>query len=300
MNWNTFDLNLLLVFDAVMEEKNLTRAGQRLGLSQSAVSHALARLRHMLNDELFVRAPDGMQPTPRAERISGPIHDALQEMRITLESEEFDAARASRSFRIAVNNYAARAVVPSLVHRVARLAPAVVLEVRPIGMTPALDQLDRGTVELVLGALTEGGERFKCAGLLDDDYAVVLPSDHPKAASAALSVEDLARLPHITVTSSDDDTHFVDDALAERHLSRTVMAKVPLHSLASVLVGSGALAVLPRRVAADFVAFPPLSMRSLPFSSPRVSLAMIWHRRLDHDPGHRWLRETLRAAVTEA
>ena len=83
-NWNTFDLNLLVVFDTVMQEKNLTRTGQRLGLTQSAVSHALARLRHMLKDELFVRTPEGMQPTPRAERMSGPIHQALQEMRVSL------------------------------------------------------------------------------------------------------------------------------------------------------------------------------------------------------------------------
>ena len=118
-NWNTFDLNLLVVFDAVMQEKNLTRTGQRLGLTQSAVSHALARLRHMLKDELFVRTPEGMLPTPRAERMVGPIHQALQEMRIVLEADEFDPSQASRTFTISANNYAARAVIPAFVRRVA-------------------------------------------------------------------------------------------------------------------------------------------------------------------------------------
>src|SRR3954468_24442569 len=92
------DLNLLVVFDAVMHERTLTRAGQRLGLSQPAMSHALTRLRHMLKDDLFVRTPDGMCPTPRAERMEGPLRAALHELRITLEDDEFDAAQAARSF----------------------------------------------------------------------------------------------------------------------------------------------------------------------------------------------------------
>jgi DNA-binding transcriptional LysR family regulator len=300
MNWNTFDLNLLVVFDAVMQEKNLTRAGQKLGLSQSAVSHALARLRHMLSDELFVRSSDGMMPTPRAERISGPIHEALQGVRVTLESGEFDAAQAARTFTIAANNYAALAVVPALVRRTARLAPQAVLEVRPIGMTPVLDQLDRGTVELALATLIEGGERFKCTSLLVDEFVALLSNDLPVAEATVLSVEQFARVPQITVTSSDDDTGFVDEALAGYGLSRQIVTKVPLHSLWTVLIGSGALAVVARRVAADAVAFRPLTMRPLPFPSPKVSLSMIWHRRLDHDPAHRWLRTTLRASLTDA
>src|ERR1700759_2728527 len=164
-----------------MQEKNLTRTGQRLGLTQSAVSHALARLRHMLKDELLVRTPEGMRPTPRAERMYGPIHHALQEMRVTLEADEFEPSQASRSFTISANNYAARAVIPAFVRRVTTLAPSVVVEVRPIGMLRTLDQLDAGTVDLALDTLTEGGERFKCAALLDDDYVAILPGDHPVA-----------------------------------------------------------------------------------------------------------------------
>jgi DNA-binding transcriptional LysR family regulator len=115
-----------------------------------------------------------------------------------------------------------------------------------------------------------------------------------------LSIEHIGGLPHITITSSGDDTQFVDDALAEHGLARHVWARVPLHSLLSVLVGSRALAVVPRRVAADFMTTSPLIIRPLPFVSPRVSLSMIWHRRLDHHAAHRWLRATLRASVKES
>jgi DNA-binding transcriptional LysR family regulator len=297
MSWNAFDLNLLVVFDAVEQEKNLTRAGARLGMSQPAVSHALARLRHLLKDELFVRTPAGMQATPRAERMIGPVRAALQELQVTLEADEFDASQASNSFTIAVNNYAARAVVPTLAHRVAQLAPSVVLEVRPIGMLHVLDQLDGGGVQLALTTLTDGGDRFKCVGLLEDEYVVILSNAHPAAGEAELSVEQFAALPHIAITSSGDDTNFIDDALAERGLVRFIPAKVPLHSLVPVLVNSGALAVMPRRAAADLVAICPLIMRALPFPSPRVGLSMIWHRRLDNHPAHRWLRGTLRSSV---
>jgi DNA-binding transcriptional LysR family regulator len=298
-NWNTFDLNLLVVFDAVMQERNLTRTGQRLGLTQSAVSHALSRLRHMLNDELFVRSPEGMLPTPRAERMAGPIHQALQDVRVVLEADEFEPSEASRGFTISVNNYAARAVIPAFLRRVAMLAPSVVIEVRPIGLLNTLDQLDAGTAELVLDTVKEGAERFKCVGLLEDEYVAILSADHPIAGEPALSIEHLKDLPHITVTSSGDDTLFVDDALAEHGLARHIWARVPLHSLLSVLIGSRALAVVPRRVALDFKSTSPLIIRPLPFISPRVSLSIIWHRRLDGDPAHRWLRATLRASVKE-
>jgi DNA-binding transcriptional LysR family regulator len=300
VNWNAFDLNLLVVFDTVMQEKNLTRTGQRLGLSQSAISHALARLRHVLNDELFVRSPEGMLPTPRAERMFGPVHQALQDMRVVLEGDEFDPLQASRTFTIAANNYAARAIIPAFVHSMTTLAPAVVIEVRPTGLLHTLDQLDAGTVDLALETLIEGGDRFKCVVLLEDDFVAMLSSDHPLASQPALSLEHLGTLPHITITSSGDDTRFVDDALAERGLTRHVWTGVPLHSLLSVLFGSRALAIVPRRVAADFMKSSKLIVRPLPFLSPRVPLSMIWHRRLDHDAAHRWLRATLRSLAKQS
>jgi DNA-binding transcriptional LysR family regulator len=298
MSWNSFDLNLLVVFDAIMQAKTLTRAGQQLGMSQPAVSHALARLRHMLKDDLFVRTPEGMSPTPRAERMAGPIRAALQELQVTLEADQFEASQSSRSFIIVANNYAARAVIPGLVRRMTRLAPSVVLDVRPTGMLHVLDQLDSGGAELALTALIDGGDRFKCVGLMEDEYVALMASSHPVAAETDLSIEEFAALAHVTITSSGDDTHFVDDALADHGLARLVSAKVPLHSLILMLIGSEAIAVVPRRVATDLVAICPLAMRPLPFPSPRVALSMIWHRRLDNDPAHRWLRGTVRAEVT--
>src|SRR6185312_1676069 len=107
MNWGAFDLNLLIVFDAIMQERSVTRAGRRVGLSQPAMSHALNRLRYMVKDDLFVRTPEGMVPTPRAEQLAAPLRRALNEMQLALEPDTFVPATATRRFAIAVNNYAA-------------------------------------------------------------------------------------------------------------------------------------------------------------------------------------------------
>ena len=115
MNWGAFDLNLLIVFDAVMQERSVTRAGATIGLSQPAVSHALGRLRHMLKDDLFVRTPEGMIPTPRAEQLAEPLRRALNDMELALEPESFVPSEASRRFDVAVNNYAAVVLAPAIV-----------------------------------------------------------------------------------------------------------------------------------------------------------------------------------------
>src|SRR4029077_8345394 len=229
-NWGAIDLNLLIIFDVVMQERNLTRAGRRLGLSQPAASHALARLRQMLHDDLFIRTPDGMRPTLRAEQMAQPVRDALRELRITLEPEAFDPASSTREFSLAVNNYAARAVVPALARNVGKLAPNVSLDINPVGMREVLEQLDAGGMDVALTTLVDGGERFKCVRVMDDDFVALLDGSHPAAADAILSAERLADIPHIAITSTGDDTSFIDDALDQLGLARKIATRVPFLS----------------------------------------------------------------------
>jgi DNA-binding transcriptional LysR family regulator len=296
INWGSIDLNLLVVFDAVMQERNLTRAGRRLGLSQPAASHALARLRAALNDDLFVRTPEGMQPTARAEQMAEPVRDALRMLRLTLEPEEFDPAVATRSFIVAVNNHAARAVVPWLARKVAEVAPRVSLDIQPIGLGDPLDQLDRGA-DVAIARLVDGGERFKCVRIVEDDYVAILDREHPATRAPVFTAELLAEIPHILTSSTGEDTSFIDEALEQRGLSRKIAVRVPMLSIALMLVGSDGLAVLPRQVALDLARICPLVTRELPFPSPQTSLAMLWHRRMDGHPAHRWLRGTIRSSI---
>src|SRR5258707_11058533 len=163
MNWGAVDLNLLIVFDAVMQERNVTRAGGKIGLSQPAVSHALSRLRYMLKDELFIRTPDGMMPTPRAEQLVAPLRRALSDMRLALEPETFVPQEATRLFVLALNNYAAVILGPSLVTAVIFAAPRKRLDLTPTCMRDMPGLLVRLEVDLATGALYAFGGRVSGA-----------------------------------------------------------------------------------------------------------------------------------------
>jgi DNA-binding transcriptional LysR family regulator len=297
LNLGTFDLNLLVVFETIMQERNLTRAGRRLGLTQPAVSHALSRLRQLLKDELFIRTPEGMKPTPRAVQMGAPVREALRVLQLTLEPDQFDPLQSSRTFTLSVNNYAARAVVPLLAGKLKELAPNVGLDARPTGTVDVLEQLDSGVVHLALTSLVASGERFKCAAVMQDEFAVLLSGDHPAATADSLGLEQFASIPHLVITSSGDDTQFIDEALEERGLARRIAARVPFLSIVLMLLRSDCLAVVPLRVAVGLAEICPLVLKPLPFPSPLIGLWMIWHKRLDSHAAQRWLREAIRASV---
>jgi DNA-binding transcriptional LysR family regulator len=296
MNWGAFDLNLLIVFDAVMRERNVTKAGQRIGLSQPAMSHALNRLRYMLKDELFVRTPEGMVPTPRAEQLALPLRNALSQLQMALEPEAFVPAEAERRFALAVNNYAAVVLVPPLVAAVITSAPRVELDLRPSGTLDVMERLDRGELDAVIGTFDSLGERFAQRALLDDPFVAVMRRGHPARAGRpkrALSAESLAALPHLGISSSGDDTDFIDHWLAERGLARRIAHRAPYLAAATILARSDMIATLRRRIAAEFVRSNALELAELSCESPIIRESMLWHRRLDNQPGHRWLREMI-------
>lgn len=292
MNWGAFDLNLLIVFDAVMHERSVTRAGSRIGLSQPAMSHALNRLRYMLKDELFVRTPEGMVPTPRAEMLAHPLRNALSEMQLALEPAAFDPAASDRRFALAINNYAAVVLAPPLVAAVSAGAPAVHLALRPSGTLDIVERLDRGDLDLTIGSVDSPGERFATAPLLEDPFVMVMRRGHP-ASRRKLSAAAFAALPHLEISSSGEDTGFIDRWLAASGLVRRIGLRAPYLSAGPILVQSDMVATLSRRIAQEFVRNHPLQIREPPYDSPRVRTTMLWHRRLDRHPAHRWLRDVI-------
>jgi len=292
MNWGAFDLNLLIVFDAVMQERSVTRAGGRIGLSQPAMSHALNRLRYMLKDELFVRTPEGMVPTPRAEMLASPLRNALNEMQLALEPVTFDPASSDRRFVLAVNNYAAVVLTPPLVAAVSAAAPSIRLDLRPSGTLDIVERLDHGDLDLSLGGRGSPGERFSVTPLLEDPFVLVMRRGHP-ASRGTLSATEFAALPHLEISSSLEDTSFVDRWLGEQGLARRIALRAPYLSAAAILVQSDLVATLSRRIAQELARSHPLQVREPPYDSPRVATIMLWHRRLDSHPAHRWLREVI-------
>jgi DNA-binding transcriptional LysR family regulator len=248
MNFGLIDLNLVIVFDALMHERNLTRAGKRIGLSQPAASHALAKLRQTLRDDLFIRTPEGMQPTPSAEQMAEPVGNALHVLSIALRPASCDPAHSTCGFAVGVSDYAAHAGGPMLARNASNQAPRITLDFRSLDKGSMLDELDAGGPDVALTTLVDGGERFKCALIVDGDYVVLLDNAHNAAAEAELSVERVADIPHIVIGSnSDNATRFIDEALEERGLARTIATRASLLSIVLMLVGSDRLAVAPRR-----------------------------------------------------
>ncbi len=309
MNLSTYDLNLLVVFDTLMRERSVTRAAAQIGLSQPALSHALRRMRLMMRDDLFVRTPTGMVPTPRAEELAPTLRQALDAIERAFEAPGFDPALATREFSVALDNRAALALAAPLVRQVSEAAPGVMLRLRPSGTLDLAGLLDRGDLDLaVVGdAHRATGERFGSQRLYEDAFVLVMRSGHP-AQDEPPSLGWLAGLRHLEISSSGDDIRFLDAALAAKGLARQVVLSAPYLSAPALLTQSDLVAVVGQRVAAEFARVHPVSIRALPrlvldrgaerTAGPAAAQAvMIWHRRSDGLAAHRWLRDVLRAVA---
>jgi DNA-binding transcriptional LysR family regulator len=294
----SFDLNLLVVFEAVFQERSVTLAGDRLGLTQPAVSHALRRLRYLVKDDLFVRTPEGMMPTPRAEQLALPVRHALNELVLALEPETFDAPSAEGSFVLAVNNYAAVVLAGPIIAKCAASAPGVRLSLRPSGTLNVAELLERGELDLVISNREPPPGHFASRILVKDRYVVTMDKGN-SAARNGLSLSDFADLRHVAISSSGEDLSFIDSALGEHGLSRKIVLDVPYLSAGAVLTRSDMAAVLGRHLAEEFCRSFPLEINELPFEAPQLRISMLWHERLDKQPSHRWLREMIGAVAKE-
>jgi DNA-binding transcriptional LysR family regulator len=298
VNLKAFDLNLLLVFDAMMRQRSVTRAGADVGLSQPAMSHALKRLRQHLDDDLFVRTPLGMEPTARAETLAQPLYNALADVRLALEPIDFEPATARRCFTLAFNNYAAVLIAPPLTAVVMAAAPGIVLDMRPRGTLDLDDCLDRGDIDLALDAIDTRPDRFATAAVLEDKLVLVMRRDHP-VCGEDLSAAEVASLRHLDISSALDDTGFLDGWFAERGLTRDVAMRAPFLAVPHILAQSDLVASMSHRIAKHLLRNYPLRFVSAPYASPCVRLSMQWHRRVDRHPAYRWLRETIRSVAAD-
>lgn len=287
MNVGEIDLNLLHVFAAVHQARSVSRAAERLQLSQPAVSHALTRLRLLLHDPLFVRAPGGVAPTPRAERLAPQVLSALQLLDAALqESDRFDAARSRRRFVLHMSDIGADEFLPMLMRDLGRQAPGVTLEavqLAPEAIGPALEQ---GRLDLAFGYLPElaGTEQ---ALLLEERYVVLLRRGHPQA-RRLVDRQALQRLDFVVVHS-----HTVPArALQQLGLEPRIRLALPHFMVVPPILEATDLAlVLPSRPAQRFAARHALQVLEPDLGLPPFPVAMHWNWRHTADPGHRWLRE---------
>jgi DNA-binding transcriptional LysR family regulator len=291
------NLNLLVALDALLETQSLRRAAERLGVTQSAMSHTLRQLRELLGDPLFVRSGNQILPTPRAEELAAPLHQALASLLQVVEGGGgFDPATSTRRFVIATSDALAVSMLPPLVADIRERAALVDLSVVPIDPGRIDAQLAAGEVDLVLGVGREHPGTL-IEGLVPADFAVLARKDHP-GIGRTLDLETYCRLPHAMVTLSGHGPGPVDDALAKLGRSRRVVVRISYFLAAPVIVAkSDLLLTMPRMTAEHFAALHPLTLHEPPFELPTGRISMIWHERFKADPGLGWLRDRVRAAA---
>ena len=319
IHFSALDLNLLRVFDALAEEGSVTRAGIRLSLTQSAVSHALGRLRHVLGDELFVRGPDGMRPTARALEIAPRLRQGLDQLQHALTPAAFVASETRRRFTIAASTYIGATLMPAAIDLIRREAPGAEVRLRPITQTVAED-LQTGRIDVAIGGFGAPAPRFAKEALFQESIVWALRADHPAAQTGALTLQDLANLPHIILASADedravegrvsegglerlviwDDAGALDLALAERGWRRTIgfTAQDPITALA-VASRTDMAALAPRRLALTFAEQLGLRLFEPPYPSPPAAIDILWRHDLSRSPPIEWLRGRLRAAAAQ-
>jgi len=293
VNLASLDLNLLVVFDALMQERSVTRAGRRVGLTQPAVSQALSRLRQLVKDDLFLRGPKGMRPTPRALELAGPVREALAQVERALEPVVFNPATATNSFRIAMADYAASLILPPLAHRLEREAPAVDIRVRTNDNVSALGLLDRNEIEFAIGYHREWPERFGGQVLFRETYVCVMRRGHPLARER-ITLDEFASARHLLITLTGEATGFVDRLLRKRGLTRRIAMTANQFLVAPLIIqNSDMIMTLALRTAERFAEVNNLHIVPVPLEPDPIDLTLLWHRELSRHPSHEWMRSLL-------
>ena len=299
------DLNALVAFDALMSEGSVTRAAERAGVTQSAMSHTLAKLRQLLDDPLLVRVGTRMAPTPRAEALRGPIRGALLALRRALEPEStFDPSTSRRELRMAAPDLFALLVLPPLRERFVAEAPGIAVTVEePVGSVAG--KLETGALDLAIVpelAAVDVGERpapdLRRRLLVREGFRVFVGRRGPLGDLGRLGPKAYREAPHLVVSPRGGGPGLVDHALAERGEARWVAMRVPHFAVALELVARGDLVLTaPASLAAVADARGDVRHHAVPVPLPDHGVAMVWHPRVDADPGHRWLRDRVAEAV---
>ena len=295
------NLNLMVALDALIAERSVTRAANRLGVSQSAMSHSLRQLRELLDDALLVRGKGGMQPTPRAEQLSVPLAHALESLRATLRGEvAFEPTTSKRRFTLAMLDATAIMVIPPLMARLRRTAPGIDLDVVTYDARRYGLQLETGEVDLVVGATFPDVSGVRMRKVRPQDWVCVVREGHP-CVGTELSLETWACLPHVLVSPQGaGGPGMVDRVLAKHGLERRVALRIRYFLAAPMLVAESDLILTTLRGLAErFVRNFPLRMLEPPVELPTLSLGIAWHERFHDDPACRWLRNEVRLMLAE-
>lgn len=287
------DMKLLAVFDEIYKTRSVSRAGENLGLAQTSVSLALARLRRRFGDPLFVRTGEGMLPTPRAAMLVPVLRQALQLLQVAAEPQpEFDPASSGRTFRIAMTDISHLEFLPALVNKVGRAAPGVRIEVlRITSHTGKL--LESGESDLAIGYMPQLEAGFYQQKLFNEGFACVVRRQHPRI-SQRLTASRFRKERHVVLTAPGTGNELVEQELQRQGVERKIALSLPtLPGVGNLLAHTELIATVPERVARTLVRIARVKALPPPYGFPDFSIKQHWHERYHQDPANRWLRSTV-------
>ncbi|GLU42119.1 MULTISPECIES: LysR family transcriptional regulator [unclassified Pseudomonas] len=298
MNFHRRNLNLLVALDALITDKNITRAAERLHLSQPAMSNVVARLREWLDDPLLVRGPSGYTLTPRAQELAVPLRTILGEIEGLVSARVFDPATSQRTFHIAMND--ASVLLPQLLASLAKEAPGVEVKINGYSSFPE-QQLAYGELDLVIGSFGEVPQGCRGEQLFEGHPVCAVRPGHPRIGNE-LSLTDLVNEKHV-VAVADDHMYLVyaRNMLARHNATLDICAHVS-HFMEAALIAAQTdlIATVPNRLAQTCRSTFGLRVLPAPFDFPPFQVQQVWHERTQQAPDHQWLRERVRRLVGAA
>nr|WP_298685566.1 LysR substrate-binding domain-containing protein [uncultured Dongia sp.] len=286
-----YDLNLLPVFITLMEERNVTRAAARLGITQPALSNALSRLRLTMQDQLFIRARYGIEPTEMARDLAPVVAAALAQIdELVMRQQAFDPAKAERLVTVAANSYVEFGLIPAIVAKLGAVAPGIRLRLMPYGSDLAETGVISGTTEMVFGRIVGAPDNLVVQHLMDDGLACVVRADHPEVGDK-LTRAQYERLKHVNVMPPGRLRAGLYQKLEREGLKREVVVSVT-HFLAvpELIAVTDYCTMLPRLICRHLARDPRLKVLKAPVDLGTFPVEMAWHVRYRNDPAHRWLR----------
>ena len=295
MNIKNFDLNLLLVFRTVFEEKNVTKASKKLGITQPAMSNALNRLRYLVKDELFIRGPRGMRPTQRAMDLSLPITNALNNLELALSSLNFTPETTKKLYRISITDDVAPLILPNLINFLEKKSPNSSLRIRSEQGNEALKLLDSNELDFAVGRFEIIPSRFGSIDLFTEKYICIMRKDHPLANDEKLSIEQYLSAKHLRVAPSNAPAAPIDRSLSQLNLEREIFVRIDLLTLApSILESADLILTLPSKTAQRMANNYGFMISELPIELGKRQTKLLWHKELTNHPTFEWVKKQIK------
>ena len=295
MNFQKENLNILIVLEAILETRSVSKASEKLGISQPSMSYMLARMREAFGDPMFIRVKNEMQPTPRALSIAQPVKQALEIMRNEIFHEPFfNPATSTQTFTLCMTDVAELSVMPKIVNAVRRDAPNVRLRT----ISPVSEKLEKGlesgAVDLAVGYFPDVDDPnvFMQRLVRSKGFVCIASSDNPHVPKEGLSLSAFSRAPHVAVRTEGRSQEVIEQTMKELGILRDVILTIPhFLGLLSIVPQTELISVVAVALAPAFQHQEGIKVHPLPFDTPRVDVSQIWHRRYHKDPANQWLRE---------